>query len=146
MQEVIEITKEVRKGEIAETLLASMREGYETGELVELEDQLEHFHPKGLYGRKQTLAAGTVEVGKVHRRESLTLLLTGELVVVTEDGTRIRHVAPDIWITPVGTQRVICAVKDSEWIGVWPTERTDLKEIEDELTCMSMAEFLAQEV
>jgi hypothetical protein len=135
----------IRKGEIAEILLASMREGYETGDLIELEDQLEHFHPKGLYGRKQFLAADSTEVGKVHRRESITILLSGELIVVTEDGERVCHVAPDIWITPVGTQRVIYAVTDSEWIGIWPTEKTGLAEIEDELTCMSMAEYLALE-
>lgn len=130
-----------RKGEIAETLLAAMRKGYETGELIELEDQLEHYHPKGLYGRRQTLNAGSTVVGKVHRRESLTMVLKGTLVIVDEVGNRKTHTAPDVWITPVGTQRVIHAITDAEWIGVWPTDLKEIDEIEQELTCMSMDEF-----
>lgn len=134
--------KQIRKkGEIAETFLTAMRKGYETGELIELEDQLEHYHPEGLYGRKQALNAGSFEVGKVHKKESLTMVLKGTLVVVDEEGNRITHTAPDIWITPVGTQRVIYAVTDAEWIGVWPTNLKTIDEIEQELTCTSMDEF-----
>lgn len=131
----------LKKGEIAETLLSAMRKGYEKGELIELEDQLEHYHPEGLYGRRQTLKAGTVEVGKVHRRESLTMVLKGTLVVVDEGGNRKTHTAPDVWITPIGRQRVIYAVTDAEWIGVWRTDLKVLDEIEQELACMSMDEF-----
>lgn len=132
---------QIRKGEIAEILLASIRNGYETGELIELEDRLDHYHPEGLYGRRQYLAKETVVVGKVHRRESITILMKGTLAIVDENGNRELHHAPDVWITPVGRQRVICAVTDAEWIGVWPTELKELQDIEKDLTCMSMAEF-----
>lgn len=132
---------QVRKGEIAETMLDAMRKGYETGEMIELVDRLDHYHPTGLYGRRQYLAKGTYVVGKVHKRESITIVMKGTLAIVDEDGNRELHSAPDVWITPVGRQRVICAVTDAEWIGVWPTEMKELHDIEQDLTCMSMAEF-----
>jgi hypothetical protein len=135
----------IRKGEIAETLHHLLQEGANSGDLQTIPDQIENFHPDGLYGRKQTLPATAVVVGRVHKRESLTILLYGELIIVNEDGERQHHISPDIWITKPGTQRVIYAMKDSAWIGVWPTNKTDMQEIEDELTCMSMNEYLSLE-
>lgn len=130
-----------RKGEIAESMLGRMRDGYATGAMIELEDKLDHYHPAGLYGRRQYLKKDTYVVGKVHKRESITIVMKGTLAIVDEHGNRELHSAPDVWITPVGRQRVIYAVTDAEWIGVWPTEKTELQEIEDELACMSMEEF-----
>lgn len=132
---------QLRKGEIAETMLDAMRKGYESKEMIELEDKLDHYHPEGLYGRRQYLAEGTFVVGKVHKRESITIVMKGTLAIVDEDGNRELHSAPDVWITPVGRQRVIYAVTDAEWIGVWPTGMKELADIEQDLTCMSMAEF-----
>lgn len=134
-----------RKGEIAETLHQLLQEGAANGVFQTEPDQIENFHPEGLYGRKQTLPATAVVVGRVHKRESLTILLYGELLIVKEDGERQHHIGPDIWITKPGTQRVIYALTDSAWIGIWPTEKTDMQEIENELTCMSMNEYLSLE-
>lgn len=132
---------QIRKGEIAESMLVRMRQAYETGDMIELEDRLDHYHPSGLYGRRQYLTEGTYVVGKVHKRESITIVMKGTLAIVDEHGGRELHSAPDVWITPVGRQRVIYAVTDAEWIGVWPTELKELQDIEQELTCMSMTEF-----
>jgi quercetin dioxygenase-like cupin family protein len=91
-----------------------------------------HHFADGLYCRELFRPAGTTIVGKVHRKEHLYIVLSGEVTVVGEGGP-IRIKAPCILVSPPGTKRAVYAHVDSICITVHRTELKDLEAIEAEL-------------
>ena len=78
---------------------------------------LEQFFCEGVYLRKVWLPAGSMATGHIHKRGCLTILLLGEIEVVTEDGYQLK-VAPDIWESPPGVKRAVRALSDTIWATV----------------------------
>lgn len=91
-----------------------------------------HHFAEGLYCREVRRPAGTTIVGKVHRKEHLYMVLSGEITVVGEGGP-IRIKAPCILVSPPGTKRAVYAHVDSICCTVHRTDLTDLQAIEKEL-------------
>lgn len=97
------------------------------------EPALEHHFAPGLYGRKVTLPAGTMAVGKKHKTTHLSVLAKGHLVVRGVDGMPDHHMhAGDVMVTPAGSQRAVIALEDSVFVCVHfnPENITDLAELE----------------
>lgn len=94
----------------------------------------------GMYLREMTIPKGTVLTGKIHIREHVSVILKGDITIVTEEGTR-RIVAPCILISPPGTKRVGFAHEDTTWTTIHATPLTDLKEIPDSLTTARYADL-----
>lgn len=91
-----------------------------------------HHFADGLYARELFRPADTLIVGKVHRREHLYIVLSGEVTIVG-DGYRERVKAPRIFVSQPGTKRAVYAHEDSICVTVHRTNETDLDKIEAEL-------------
>jgi hypothetical protein len=92
----------------------------------------EHYFSGGMYCRKVFRPAGTLIVGKVHKKDHLFLCAAGEIIAWTEAGMKVLQPG-DIVESKPGTKRVTLALTDAIGITVHKTEHTDLIEIEHEL-------------
>lgn len=92
----------------------------------------EHQFADGLYSRKVFRSAGTLIVGKVHKKSHFFLCAKGEIIVWTENGMKTM-VAGDIIESKPGTKRVTFALTDAIGVTIHKTDSTDLDEIEQEL-------------
>lgn len=92
----------------------------------------EHYFSGGMYCRRVFRHAGTLIVGKVHKKDHLFLCAMGEIIAWTESGMK-RLKAGDVVESKAGTKRVTLAVSDAIGITFHVTDKTDLDEIEQEL-------------
>ena len=117
------------------------------GEILELEEKiksmpnslqgddcapLEHSFGDGLYIRKITMPKGMLLVSKIHKKTHPYFILKGDVSVLTEEGI-VRLKAPYSGMTFPGTKRVLYMHEETVWITVHSTDKTDLKEIEEEI-------------
>jgi hypothetical protein len=100
--------------------------------LPQAELKTRHYWADGMYCRELFRPAGTVIVGKVHKKEHFYIVLSGEVTVSGEGyGERIK--APRIMVSKPGTKRAVYAHVDSICITIHRTEYKELKQIEAEL-------------
>lgn len=108
------------------------RLGRAMSELPQVELKTDHHFADGMYAREVFREAGTVIVGKVHKKEHFYIIMSGCIDVTTDDGVQRIH-GPSIITSKPGTQRAVVAVEDSVCCTVHRTDKLDLSEIEDEL-------------
>lgn len=104
---------------------------------------LQHHFADGLYGRELFIPAGTVIVGKVHKREHLNFLVQGDITVWTEQGMK-RLKAPAILKSYPGVKRVGLTHADTIWVTVHATDHAegcDLEELENDLVVSTMDDY-----
>ena len=102
-----------------------------------------HHFADGLYGREITIPAGTLVVGKVHKKEHLNFLMQGDITVWTEEGIK-RIKAPFIIKSYPGIKRVGLTHSETVWVTVHATdysEGCDLDDLENDLTVPTMDEY-----
>ena len=93
---------------------------------------LKHSFADGCYVREIFIPKGNLVVGKIHKHSHPNFLMEGEVIVITEEGKK--HLkAPCSMISAAGTKRVVYTLENSRWITVHVTDKTDLKEIEQEI-------------
>jgi len=80
-------------------------------QLPQIETGLEHYFADGMYGRKCTIPAGSVAVGKVHRHEHFVFLLSGSVTINTDRGMET-ITGPRVWVSPPGAKRVLYTHED----------------------------------
>ena len=100
--------------------------------LPQIEPITFHYFAQGMYCRSVFRNAGTLVVGKVHKKEHFFILVNGEMSVWTKDGTN-RVKAPHIWVSKPGTKRVTYAHTNSTAMTIHRTDLTDLDAIEKDL-------------
>ena len=102
-------------------------------ELPQAQDMVtDHYFADGMYCRKLWRPAGTVIVGKVHKKEHFFICAMGEIRAWTESGMRTLK-AGDVIESKPGTKRVTLALTDAVGITVHKTNETELDAIEKEL-------------
>lgn len=101
-------------------------------EMPQVELQTDHYFADGMYARVVTRPAGTIIVGKVHKKEHFYIVASGCVDVTVGDEVKRIH-GPSIIVSQPGTQRAVFAVEDSVCLTVHRTDKHDLDEIEDEL-------------
>ena len=78
------------------------------------------------------MPAGQIIISKIHKKLHPYFIMRGKVSILTDDG--IQHIqAPYSGITKPGTKRVLYMHEDTVFITVSVTDKTDLKEIEDEV-------------
>ena len=92
----------------------------------------ENYFSDGMYCRKLIRPAGTLIVGKVHKKDHFFMCVKGEIIAWSEKGM-IKLNAGDIIQSKSGTKRVTLALTDAIGLTVHHTDKTDLNEIEAEL-------------
>jgi quercetin dioxygenase-like cupin family protein len=105
---------------------------YEVMKAPQAELLTEHYFSDGMYCRKVTRPAGTLIIGKVHKKDHFFMCAAGEIIAWTENG--MRHLMPgDVVESKPGTKRVTFAVTDAVGITVHKTDSLDVAEIEKEV-------------
>lgn len=101
--------------------------------LPQYEPETLHHFADGMYLRWVFRKAGTVVIGKVHKKQHFYLLVQGEIEIAGgEDGPK-RMVAPSLIVSEPGTKRAVFAVTDAVCVTVHRSDKTDLDELEAEL-------------
>jgi hypothetical protein len=101
---------------------------------------LKHTFAHGLYIREITMPAGILIVTKLHKYSHAAFILQGDVSIMEETGPR-RVSAPASFITPAGTKRVVFTHSETIWITVHATDKTDIKEIEEEIIAKSFEDM-----
>jgi len=104
---------------------------------------LKHSFGKGLYVREVFNPQGELIVTKIHKYDHPYFLLSGEMSILDKDGEK-KIVAPHYGITKAGTKRIIYAHTDCIFVTVHATNKTDLKEIENEIISKDFEEGIDQ--
>lgn len=81
----------------------------------------------GIYMREIIIPAGVLAVGKIHKHPCLSVVLTGKMEVVTDQGPKIVE-AGQVFESPAGVKRAGRAIKDCRWITVHPWDGPELDE------------------
>jgi mannose-6-phosphate isomerase-like protein (cupin superfamily) len=100
--------------------------------LPQLELETEHYFSGGMYCRKLTRPAGTLIVGKVHKKDHFFMCAQGEIRAWSEKGM-VTLKAGDVICSKAGTKRVTLALTDAIGITFHKTNKTNLDKIEKEL-------------
>lgn len=118
-----------------------IKEALVNGELVPVETPLQHYHTSELYGRRIVVPALSVFTTKVHKTDHISIALRGCITIVDADGNKKKVTAPDVFVTPAGTQRVVYVHQEVEFMTVHPCKEQDINAIEKALTCNNMDEY-----
>ena len=106
----------------------------------QVEMPVTHIQIDGVYARSLFIPEGVVLTGKIHNTESIGILAKGTLRIF--DGENYSEIHEGhISVAKSGTKRIGYAVTDCIFITVHRTDKTDLAEIEYELTSMTFEEF-----
>ena len=100
--------------------------------MPQAELQTEHYFSGGMYCRKLIRPAGTLIVGKVHKKDHFFLCAKGQIIAWSEKGMVTLNVG-DVLCSKAGTKRVTLAVTDAIGITFHKTSKTNLDKIEKEL-------------
>jgi quercetin dioxygenase-like cupin family protein len=100
--------------------------------LPQVEPITKHYFADGMLVRTVYRNAGTIVVGKVHKREHFFILIDGEMSVWTDEG-EVRAKAPFVFVCKVGTKRVTLAHTDATAMTVHRVSTTDIEQVEAEL-------------
>jgi hypothetical protein len=92
----------------------------------------EHFFADGMYCRSLFRPADTLIVGKVHKREHLYIVASGEVTVIGKN-YKERIIGPRVVVSAPGTKRAVYSHTDATCMTVHRTDETDLDKIEAEL-------------
>jgi hypothetical protein len=93
---------------------------------------VEHTIADGMYMRKLFIPKGTLLAGKIHLKDCLNIVASGDISILTEYGSR-RVGAGFTGVSYRGAQKIGYAHEDTVFINVFRTDLTDLSEIEAEI-------------
>ena len=122
-------------------LTASIQAGVASGTLPTAETPIVHYHTKDLYGRRITVPAGCFFTTRVHKTDHISVALRGHITILNERGEAFEVKAPDMFVTPAGTHRVVYVHEEVEFATIHHCEEQDDAKVEDVLGFMTMAEY-----
>ena len=103
---------------------------------------LKHTFADGVYIRQMDMQADSMVVGAIHNHLHVWFLLTGHLMVITEDTTE-EFIAPCYVLATPGSKRVIYAMEDSIFVNIHknPNNIKDIKKLEDDLVSLTFEDY-----
>jgi len=92
-----------------------------------------HTFAGGVYIREIFIPAGTLIMGKRHRGKTCNILMKGELLLYVSEEDKPAHIkGPLVFESPANAKKLAFCLSDAVFMNIHPTEKTDLKEIEEE--------------
>ena len=84
----------------------------------------------------------SVVVGAIHNHLHVWFLLTGRILVITEE-TEEEFISPCYVVSTPGVKRVICAVEESIFVNIHknPSNTQDLNKLEAEIVSKNYKEY-----
>lgn len=128
-----------------EDLKLSLRERIDIFErLAKLEPQIDipvkHKFIEGLYRREVTFPKGFLGTGKIHLKSHMDEMITGEMLVVTDNG--VAHLkAPCSLTTVPGKKKFGYALTEVTWVTFHPTSCTTVEAVEAEIMCSNWEDY-----
>lgn len=109
-------------------------ERFEQACLAQPQVQLDvkHYFANGLYVRELFIPAGTTGTGAVHLHEHVSMIVSGDITVMSEHGTQ-RIKGPMIRVMKPGTKHVAVTHEDTVWITMHATDAKTVEEAEASL-------------
>tara|TARA_R110000796_G_C14427942_1_gene420755 strand:+ start:164 stop:628 length:465 start_codon:yes stop_codon:yes gene_type:complete len=103
---------------------------------------LKHTFADGVYIRQMDMQVDSMVVGAIHNHLHVWFLLTGHLMVITEDTTE-EFIAPCYVLATPGSKRVIYAMEDSTFVNIHknPNNIKDIKKLEDDLVSLTFEDY-----
>lgn len=103
---------------------------------------LKHTFADGIYIRQMDMKSDSIVIGAIHNHLHVWFLLTGHLMVVTEDTTE-EFIAPCYVLATPGSKRVIYAMEDSIFVNIHknPNNIKDIKKLEDEIVSLTFENY-----
>ena len=95
---------------------------------------VKHHFADGQYVRETSMPKGTFAIGKKHRFQVVNILLKGHIKVFMGEDQPIRDIiAPCVFVSGAGVQKMAYFMEDTVWINCHPTASRDLEQIEKEV-------------
>lgn len=121
---------------------------HEIQEIVESWEDVKHredytvFHTfaDGMYTREMHVEKGEIIIGEIHKNDHMVNLLKGSLVVIDEYGNR-RIDAPYSFMSKSGIKRIGFILEDTVWQDIHRTDKTTVKDAENEIFVSSYNEI-----
>lgn len=122
-------------------LTAHIQAGLAEGSLVTAETPLTHYHTDELYGRRIVVPAGCFFTTRVHKTDHISIALRGRITLLNADGESKEVKAPDMFVTPAGTHRVVYVHEEVEFATIHACTEQDNDKVIDELSFFTMDEY-----
>ena len=90
-----------------------------------------HFGPN-IYIREVVMPAGTVVVGKPHKTEHMCNMISGRMIVVSEDGEQKEVAAPAVFMAKKG-RKTAYIIETVRFQNIFSTDETDIEKLENML-------------
>ena len=100
--------------------------------LPQYEPPTEHIFHGGMYCRQVWRPAGTLIVGKIHKKEHFYMIVTGTVLITTDEGA-FELTAPYLLASKPGTQRSVYALTDALCMTFHRVDSTTVEDAEEEL-------------
>jgi hypothetical protein len=94
----------------------------------------------GVYVRTLFMPKGSVVVGRVHLRECINIMVTGDITLLTVDGP-VRLKAPQIFKSAAGTKKVAYINEDTAWATTHSLEPMSSDEAMDALSVPTFKQY-----
>lgn len=111
--------------------------------LPQVEMEKQHHFAKGVYARELHIPKGVALVGRIHLQSQINIISKGDISVMTENGL-VRVKAPCTIVSPAGVKRAGYAHEDTVWTTILGTDKTDIIDIHDTLTCIDFEQYEKQ--
>lgn len=99
-------------------------------QMPQVDCQTKHYFGPSIYIREVTMPAGTVVIGKPHKKEHMCVMLQGRMVVVKDDGTKQELVAPLTFVGSAG-RKVAYILETTIFQNIMATDETDIDVLEN---------------
>ena len=96
----------------------------------------------GVYVRTLFMPKGAVVVGRVHLRECVNIMISGDITLLTVDGP-VRFKAPQIFKSAAGTKKVAYINEDTAWATTHSLEPMSPDEAMDALSVPTFKQYHA---
>ena len=104
----------------------------ELSKMPQVELPTEHLFHGGMYCRQLFQPAGSLVVGKVHKKEHFFIVVQGT-VAINGDGETLLCTAPFMLTSKPGTKRALYAETDVVYMTIHRADSTTVEAVEDEL-------------
>jgi hypothetical protein len=99
-------------------------------ELPQVDCEEANFFGPSVYIKQVKMPAGSVVIGKKHKVDHLCNMLTGRMILISEDGERKELVAPLTFMAKPG-RKVAYILETVIFQNIYSTEETDIEKLEN---------------
>jgi len=104
----------------------------ELSKLPQYEPLTSHIFHGGMYCRQVFREAGVLVVGKVHKKEHFYMIVSGTVVITTDEGVQT-ITGPALLLSTPGTKRAVYAETDAFCMTFHRTDSETVEDAENEL-------------